>query len=151
MLKRKVEASIVIACEAEKIIAAFTAFEMLKDWWSVERSFVEKSRGGTYMLLWGITAKGIAYISSGTIEEYDPNTILKVRNFAYVCPDRPVLGNMTLTIRIEKHDGKSKVHLCQSGYQNGTHWDWYYNVVSKVWPEMLTVLKQYLENKPPNQ
>lgn len=145
MLKRKVETSIIIESKPEKIIAAFTEFEMLKDWWNVERSLVDKRRGGTYMLLWGIKDKGIEYISLGIIEEYEPKVILKIKNFVYVCPDRPVLGNMTLEVRVEKRKGQSKVHLCQAGYQNGMHWDWYYSAVSKVWPEMLHVLKQYLE------
>lgn len=151
MSERIVEATIVIKNEAEKVISAFTEFEMLKDWWKVERSLVEKRQGGTYILLWGIKENGIEYVSSGIIDEYNPKAILKVNNFAYICPNRPVLGNMTLEISVKERNDKSKVHLKQIGYQDGKHWDWYYNAVSKVWPEMLNVLKKYLENQNSNR
>jgi len=147
---RKVEANIVIKSEAEKVLSAFTEFEMLEDWWNVERGLVEKRIGGTYLLLWGITDKGIEYISSGIIGEYDPKTVLKVNNFTYICSDRPILGNMTLEVYVEAKEGKSMVHLKQSGYKEGKDWDWYYNAVSKVWPEMLNALKRYLERQNSN-
>ena len=147
MPKRKVEVVVTIESEAERIISAFMEFEILRDWWNVERSLVEKRLGGNYILLWGIKEKGIEFVSTGIIDAYDPKEILRIKNFAYICSDRPVFGDMILEIRLEEQHGKSKVHLKQTGYKDGKHWDWYHNTVSKVWPQTLNALREYLENQ----
>ncbi|MEM7486095.1 MAG: SRPBCC domain-containing protein [Bacteroidota bacterium] len=147
MSPRKVEASLVIKGRAEKIIQAFTDIELLKDWWNVEKCLINKITGGIYTLVWGISDDGFQYVSTGIIEQYIPDNILKIKDFVYLSPKRPILGPMTLEIHAEQRpDESTTVYLCQDGYGEGEHWDWYYNAVSKAWPDMLNVLKEYLEN-----
>ncbi|WP_422103875.1 SRPBCC family protein [Winogradskyella sp.] len=146
MSARKVEVNIIIKTNPVKIIQAFTEFGMLKDWWDVDRSYIDKRLGGTYTLIWGISDEGLKYVSTGIIDEYNPEQILKIKNLSYISTERPVLGGMTLEIRVEEQPNENaKVYLCQDGYQNGKHWDWYYDAVSQAWPQMLNLLKDYLE------
>lgn len=146
MSPRKVEVSLVIKGKAEKIIEAFTDFEMLKDWWNVEKCLINKMVGGIYTLVWGISDDGFQYVSTGIIEQFNPKNILKIKDFIYLSPKRSVLGPMTLEIRAKQQPDESTIlYLCQDGYQHGEHWDWYYKAVSKAWPDILNVLKEYLE------
>ncbi|MBX2965287.1 MAG: SRPBCC domain-containing protein [Cyclobacteriaceae bacterium] len=69
---RKVKASIDINTPPEKIIQAFTDSDMLRDWWSVERTLIVKRTGGLYVLAWNITDKGFGYVSSGIISKPGP-------------------------------------------------------------------------------
>jgi uncharacterized protein YndB with AHSA1/START domain len=143
---RKVEVNIDINTQPEKIIQAFTDPEMLRGWWGVERALIDKRTGGIYSVAWQITDKGFGYISTGIIKEYQLNSILEIENFAHFNPDKPILGPMTLMIKVlEKSPGVTALYLCQDGYQTGDEWDWYYESVQDAWPKVAKTLKEYLE------
>lgn len=142
---RKVESSININCSAEKIIDAFTEFEMLRGWWGVKRALIEKRVGGVYILAWNISDKGFGYVSSGIIKNYKAGKLLKITGLVYLNPEHPILGPMNLTIQTVEEKNITRLFLCQDGYQYGDDWDWYYKAVSQAWPGVLQTLKTYLE------
>lgn len=144
---RKVEASVSIKCKPQMVIQAFTDFDLLKDWWDVKRCLIDKKVGGIYTLVWGITESGFKYVSTGTIKLFDPANQMVIDNFIYLSTEKPILGPMSLSIKVEEINAVSKIYLCQDGYQNGNDWDWYYNAVKEAWPQMLEKLKTYLEKK----
>jgi hypothetical protein len=129
------------------VISAFTEQDMLRDWWSVERSLIEKKAGGLYVLAWNIGETGFGYISSGIIQTYDPAGELIIDNLVYMNPGRPLLGPMKLSIRAEEKNDQTGLVLCQDGYRQGEHWDWYYEAVKGAWPVVLEGLKGYLEGR----
>ena len=142
---RKVEVTMDIQTGPERIIQAFTEPDMLFDWWGVERTLIEKRNGGVYTLAWNVTDQGFGFISSGRIKNYLPYSLLEIGEFIYLNPAISILGPMTLTIRAEEKGRQSELYLCQSGYQNGSDWDWYYEAVKQAWPAVLKKLKEYLE------
>jgi uncharacterized protein YndB with AHSA1/START domain len=110
---RKVEVSMEIYTEPERIVQAFADPVMLRDWWGVERALIEKRIGGLYTLAWNITDKGFGFISSGLIKNYQPDSILEIGDFIYLNPGISILGPMALTVRAKaKRDG-SELYLCQ--------------------------------------
>ena len=143
---RKVEVTTGIQTTPEKVIAAFVEFDMLRQWWLVERALIQKNRGGAYTLAWNISDKGIGYVATGIVKEYDPGATLVVDNFTYLNPERSILGPMTLTVNAFEKSGRTEIFLCQDGYRHGTDWDWYYEAVRQSWPAVLKTLKEYLEN-----
>lgn len=142
---RKVEVIENIKVSPDIIIYAFTDTKMLKDWWGVERTLIEKKVGGLYTLAWNISDKAIGFVSTGIIRDYNSKNTLVIDNFVYLNPDKPFLGPMTLTIRAKEKGNISELYLCQDGYQHGTDWDWYYEAVKQAWPTVLQTLKRYLE------
>jgi uncharacterized protein YndB with AHSA1/START domain len=142
---RKVEASIEINCPAQKVFDAFTEPSLLKGWWRVDRSLVEKKQGGIYALARDISDKGFRYISTGIITVYIPGKELLVDHFVYFNPEKEILGPTWLAIKIEEQDDLSLLQLIQGGYQHGEDWDWFYIAVKDAWPQALEALKEYLE------
>lgn len=145
---RKVEVTTTIQTTPEKIISAFTEPEMLKDWWNVERTLIDKKPGGVYVLAWNISEKGFGFVSSGIIKEYKPASLLAIDNFVYLNPEKPFLGPMSLTVSAKRKEGNAELYLCQDGYQSGSDWDWYYEVVKQAWPAVVKMLRNYLEKIP---
>ncbi len=144
---RQVETTIDIQCPAPDVIRAFMEQSQLKEWWQVENSFIEPQTGGLYTLLWNISATGFGYVSSGLIQDYDPQGLLSLHKMIYLNPEKQPLGPMQLLVRATPHDQDScSLYLCQSGYQQGGDWDWYYQAVKEAWPKMAGVLKDYLED-----
>ena len=144
---KKVEVSIPIAVLPEKVIDAFTEFDLLKGWWGVERCLVEKRPSGNYALTWGITENGFQYVSSGVVKDHQPGQLLVVDHMCYFNPERPILGGMSLTVKVTPKEDGCLLNVCQDGYQTGADWDWYYEAVRTAWPQALQHLKTFLEKK----
>ncbi len=144
---RKVEAVILINTNPHHALNAFTELDLLRGWWGVERALIEKRPGGVYALGWNITEAGFKYISSGTVRSYEKGRLLEIENLVYFNPERPILGPMTLQVKVENKGGATELSLCQDGYQNGPDWDWYYEAVKDAWPKVLVTLKEYLEKQ----
>lgn len=143
---KKVEASIEVEVTPQLALDAFILHKHLNGWWGVERSFVEPKPGGLYSLAWQISEGGIKYISTGVISEYKAGRKLLIDKFVYFNPEKPILGPLQLSVDVESSGKNTKISVCQAGYQEGEHWQWYYEAVVLVWPIVLKELKKYLEH-----
>lgn len=143
---KKVEASIFITSLPEKVLDAFTEPAALNGWWGVERCLVEKHPGGTYALAWGISEKGIHYVSCGVVKRYEAGKALAISNMCYFTPEKEILGGMGLTVEVTAQDGGTLLRVLQDGYRTGGDWDEYYEAVKTAWPQALQHLKTFLES-----
>ena len=143
---KKVEVTATIKTKPDTIIAAFVNPEHLKQWWQVERLFIDTEIDGIYALTWKVTDAGYGYVTVGNVKEYDPNNKLVITNLTYMNPEKAILGEMTLTVIAKQNGSNSVLYLCQEGYQKGGDWDWYYESVKAAWPEVVQTLKNYLES-----
>jgi uncharacterized protein YndB with AHSA1/START domain len=144
-MPRTVQVTITIATTPRRVIDAFTLESDLRGWWGVERSLVQPKVGGIYALAWGITSAGFQYISSGVVESYESGGGLRIRDYVYYSPERPILGPMTLEVAVRRDGDSTVVTVTQDGYGDGPDWDWYYEAVKGAWPVALGMLKAYLE------
>jgi len=144
---RKVEVKLEIKNTPGRVIDAFTEFDLLKQWWGVERSLIEKRNGGTYALVWNISEAGFKYISSGIINSYKPAKNLYIDNYLYFNPEKSILGPMSLKIEVKEKGAATELYLCQDGYGDSNDWDWYYEAVKEAWPIVLQELKKFLEQR----
>jgi uncharacterized protein YndB with AHSA1/START domain len=144
---REVIESIKIRASQEEIMRCFTDQVYLKGWWGVERSFIDLTRGGNYVLTWNKTPKGFGYVSTGIVADYEPEKRLFLKDMMYLNPERPILGPMIMEIEISENNGLSELKVRQAGYREGPDWDWYYQAVCDAWPQALISLKQFIEFK----
>jgi uncharacterized protein YndB with AHSA1/START domain len=144
-MARSVEVSLFVRTTPERILDAFLRPEALGAWWGVERTLVEPRNGGVYALVWGVSASGIKYISSGRIASFEPSMHLHIDTLVYFNPEHPPLGPMRLDLDVTIEGNGSRLHLVQDGYESGEDWDWYYAAVHEAWPKVLENLKRYLE------
>ncbi len=145
MKMKKVEVNIRIDTKPQNVIEAFTNPTMLKEWWGVEKTLIELRQGGLYTLAWNISEDGIGYVSTGIINQYEPNGVLEISNFVYLTPDKSFLGPMRLIVQAVECNRESDVYLCQDGYRTGGDWGWYYDAVKGAWPLVMENFKNYLE------
>jgi uncharacterized protein YndB with AHSA1/START domain len=142
---RIVEHSIEIATNPSQVIRAFTEPELLRAWWGVERALVEKRPGGLYSLVWNISDKGMGYVSTGIVQQCEPNGLFEVSDIVYFNHERAILGPMTLRVIAKVKDGKTLLNINEGGHQDGGDWDWYHSEVSASWPNAVQKLKAFLE------
>ncbi len=142
---RKVETAIEIHQPASIVFDAFIEPTLLKSWWSVESCLIEKKQGGLYSLAWEASSKGFHYVSTGIITVFIPRKELLIDNFVYFNPEKQILGPTFLSIKLQEESNCTNLRLVQGGYQYGGDWDWFYDSVNEAWPNMLEVLKKFLQ------
>ena len=120
-------------------------FYHLKNWWGVEKALIELKPGGLYSLVWKITNDSMGFVTTGIVAEYLPACQLKIQNMVYFSPQRSVLGPMELLVLTTPEEIGTTLTIVQSGYQNGSDWDWYYQAVKEAWPIVSVKIKDYLE------
>lgn len=145
---RNVEATISINNSPGSVTRAFTNVDMLKVWWGIDRAYMDPVDGGGYTLVWGVSENGFGYVATGTVANYQPGKILRIKNYTYLNPKRPIFGSMSLIVEVKGKSDSCTVNLRQEGYQEGHDWDWYYEAVKQAWPIVLGDLKKYLESIP---
>lgn len=143
---KSVKASVIIPVNAEKALNMFLDLNEMKNWWGVERGFVEAKPGGGWIVTWQISEHGFGYVTTGIISELIPSKKLKIENVVYLNPEKSILGPMTITVDVESENQNTKLTVEQSGYKEGEDWDWYYNAVVDGWPFALNLLKEYCES-----
>lgn len=142
---RFVESSVVVQKPPDLVLNAFTDFYHLKNWWGVEKALIELKPGGLYSLVWKITNDSMGFVTTGIVAEYLPACQLKIQNMVYFSPQRSVLGPMELLVLTTPEEIGTTLTIVQSGYQNGSDWDWYYQAVKEAWPIVSVKIKDYLE------
>lgn len=143
---RQVETSIIIHTTPSNVINAFTEQRHLAGWWGVHSSLVQTTPGGLYLLAWTGAGGSYDYVNTGIVKAYEAGLFLEIEKLSYLNPQRQPLGPMNLLIECSPHNTSTYVHICQSGYQSGGDWDWFYEVATENWPKALQLLKRYLEN-----
>ena len=142
---RFVESSVAIAKPPAVVLSAFTDDRHLKNWWAVEKSFIDLKRGGLYSLAWNVSGDAIGFVTTGIVAEFLPGCQLKIENVAYFSPQHPILGPMEIMVLTTPEGIGTTLTVVQSGYQNGPDWDWYYHAVKEAWPVVVLKIKDYLE------
>lgn len=129
------------------ILNMFLDEKRLKQWWNVEQCFVEEKDGGVYVLVWQVGSKSYGFVTTGIIEKYSKDSILVIDKLMSLNPRKGLFGPMRLTLKVTYNEPKktTNLSLLQEGYQYGEEWDWYYNAVKNVWPELLIKIKELLE------
>jgi uncharacterized protein YndB with AHSA1/START domain len=142
---RQVEATIAVRAAPQSAVWAFTDVGAMRQWWGVERGLVEARVGGVWALTWKRSDQGFKYVVTGRVATLEPDRLV-ISDYLYFHPDRPVLGPMTLTVSATAAgDSSSVITIRQDGYQEGPHWDWYYDTVCAAWPEVAKLIKRFLE------
>ncbi|MCF8260569.1 MAG: SRPBCC domain-containing protein [Melioribacteraceae bacterium] len=145
---REVKCDINISAETKDVLSVFTEHEHLQNWWKVDKSKIEKRAGGAYLLAWLNETGTFSYISASKIRKYEPSSILHLEDCFYFSPNTEILGPMELIFEVkESGKGKTILQVCQTSYQTGGTWDWYYESVKNAWPGALTEIKKYIEQK----
>lgn len=121
----------------DRVIRAFLDAEDLAGWWKVSRSLVEPEVGGVWSVSWDDWGEEKTQHSwTGVIEQLSAGRLV-IRPMVMNEPGMPLLGPMTLEIRVDPTDGGSSVTVTHSGYGYGGHWDTIHELVVKGWDHVL--------------
>jgi len=146
------DAAVVIAAPAGRILKAFFDPDALSAWWGVAHSVTTPRTLGPYVIEWRPTdfrdeiLGRLGGVFRGTVMEFVPNSGFFVADAMWLPPDGEPIGPMALEVSL-KQDGadRTRVRVTQNGYEESDRWRRYYEVAGVGWERALVSLKSLLE------
>jgi hypothetical protein len=143
----------VIAAPAVRILKAFFDPNALHAWWQVTHAVTTPRVLGPYAIQWDATDFSddvlgrLGGVFRGTVVQFDAARGFFVADAFWLPPDGEPIGPMALEVSLQAEaDGATRVHVTQSGYEEGARWRRYYEVIGIGWTRALASLKSLLEH-----
>jgi uncharacterized protein YndB with AHSA1/START domain len=147
----RLDVSIVIAAPAGHVLKAFFDADALGAWWQVAHSVTTPRAFGPYAIEWAPTdfrdeiLGRLGGVFRGTVVQFQPAEGFFVADAFWLPPDGDPIGPMALEVVCVPLDGRTRVRVVQSGFEESVRWRRYYEVVGHGWERALTSLKSLLE------
>jgi uncharacterized protein YndB with AHSA1/START domain len=141
----------VIAAPADRVLKAFFDADALGAWWQVAHSVTTPRAFGPYAVEWAPTdfrdeiLGRLGGVFRGTVVQFQPAKGFFVTDAFWLPPDSDPIGPMALEVACAPVDGRTRVRVMQSGFEESVRWRRYYEVVGRGWARALASLKSLLE------
>ena len=143
--------SLIIAAPPAAVIDAFFDPDALAVWWHVTRSVCIPKPMGSYAVEWEPTEWRDPVLGRlggafrGTVMEFRAGREFFLADAWWLPPDGDPIGPMALETTCSPQPGGTRLHVRQSGHEDGARWNRYYQVISRGWERALHSMKDYLE------
>jgi uncharacterized protein YndB with AHSA1/START domain len=150
------DVSMVINAPAAAVFGAFFNHEALQVWWQVTRSVTTPRLLGPFAVEWAPDEFGddvvgrLGGVFRGTIMHIDDGRGFFVADAYWLPPDGGAIGPMALEVSCTAEDltdgtPATRVRVTQSGFEEGSLWRRYYELIQVGWDRALRSLKMLLE------
>jgi len=149
-----VEHTVVIHATPARVLDAFFRAEDLQNWWQVMRSVTVPRPLGTFSVEWPSTEYRDDVLGRlggafhGTVIDYRSGSEFFIGEAYWQPPEGEPIGPMALEVRCtpEGSAHTTRLHVRQSGDDEGPRWQRYFEVVSAGWNRALADLQAYLDS-----
>jgi uncharacterized protein YndB with AHSA1/START domain len=150
-----VDISTLIVAPPSRVLKAFFDGDALGAWWQAARSVTTPRPLGPYVVEWPVTEFSdevlgrLGGVFRGTVMQYDDDAGFFVADCYWLPPDGDPIGPMALEVCCTAADaaarGGTRLHVRQSGFEEGPRWRRYYEVVGHGWERAIGSLRALLE------
>jgi uncharacterized protein YndB with AHSA1/START domain len=147
--------TIVIAAAPARVLKAFFDADALGAWWQVAHSVTTPRALGPYAIEWEPTdfrddvLGRLGGVFRGTVMQFQPGQGFFVADAFWLPPDGDPIGPMALEVTCgpagQDFSAGTRVRVTQRGFEEGTRWRRYYEVIEHGWERALASLKSLLE------
>jgi len=146
------DVSIVIAAPPGRIMRAFFDADALGAWWQVAHSVTTPRTLGPYAIEWPSTdfrddlLGRLGGVFRGTVMHFRAGESFFVADAFWLPPEGEPIGPMALEVTLQADSGGAiRVHVTQTGFEEGARWRRYYEIINFGWERALASLKSLLE------
>ena len=143
----------VIAAPAGRVLKAFFDPQALHAWWQVTHAVTTPRVLGPYAIEWAPTDFSddvlgrLGGVFRGTIVQFDAGRGFFVADAFWLPPDGEPIGPMALEVTVQSDaTGSTRVHVTQTGFEEGPRWRRYYEVIGVGWERALASMRALLEH-----
>ncbi len=136
-----------LALSPERAFALLVTPSDIRAWWSASRVIVIPKPGGTWSATWGDDEDAPDYITSATLEVFDPPHQLVLMNYQYAAKagELPFDADFRTTFTVDKTPSGSRISVTQDGFPTSPESDDYYAACSTGWHQTFEQMKAYVD------
>jgi len=144
--------SLTIEAPPAAVLDAFFDHDALATWWHVSRSLCVPRPLGVYAIEWEPTEWKDAMLGRlggafrGTVIEFKPGREFFIADAYWLPPDGEPIGPMALEAICAQVGDRTVLKIRQSGWEQGTRWSRYYELIATGFTLALDELKKYAES-----
>ncbi len=118
----------------------------IRQWWQAKSAIVVPVRGGIWAARWGEDEDNPEYVTSATLQVFDPPRRLVLADNQYYAKSGPLPfeANFKTVFRIEEHGKESKLIVTQHGFPTEAIADEYYHGCEQGWDTTLQSILAYI-------
>lgn len=144
-----------IVASPVQVLKAFFDPDALGAWWQVAHSVTTPRPFGPYAIEWNPTdfrdevLGRLGGVFRGTVMQFDSGRGFFVADCFWLPPDGDPIGPMALEVDCALAGPDvalgTRLHVRQSGFEEGVRWRRYYEIVGNGWERALAALRSLLE------
>jgi uncharacterized protein YndB with AHSA1/START domain len=149
------DVSLAIGAPPGLILKAFFDPDALGAWWQTVHAVTIPRTLGPYAIQWASTEfrddifGRLGGVLRGTVMEFTPDQGFLVADLFWLPPDSDPIGPMAFEVTCAPfaaaQPGVTLVRVSQRGFEQGTRWRRYYELISAGWERALGSMKALLE------
>ncbi len=142
---------LVLVAPPAQVLDAFFDAQALAVWWHAKQAVCIPRPLGSYAVEWEPTEWRDDILGRmggalhATVMEFKPGREFFLADTYWLPPDGEPIGPMALEVICSRNPWGTKLHLRQSGYEEGVRWRRYYETIGPGWNSALESLKTFLE------
>jgi uncharacterized protein YndB with AHSA1/START domain len=147
--------SVTVEADPHRVIDAFFDPDALAAWWQVRRSLCVPRPLGSYAIEWDSTEWTDELLGRlggafrGVVIDFKPGREFFVGDAYWLPPDGEPIGPMALEVRCSEAEGRTVLHVRQSGEEDNVRWTRYFELLASGFAGSLEALKQHVEEGGP--
>lgn len=145
--------NVAVEADPHAVIDAFFDPDALAAWWQVKRSLCVARPLGSYAVEWETTEWADEVLGRlggafrGVVIEFKEGREFFIGDAYWLPPDGEPIGPMALEVRCTADDGRTVLHVRQSGEEDNPRWVRYFELLAGGFAQSLDHLKQYAEGR----
>ncbi len=137
----------VFAASPEQVFALLHTPSAIRQWWGAARTIVLPQTGGFWSATWGESEDEPDYITSATIEVFDPPARLVLTNYQYFARSGalPFEADFTVEFLVQPQGGGTLLKVTQDGFPEGEAGEVFLEGCVVGWRDTFTGIRKFLE------
>ncbi len=149
MATRSITRQISLPASPEAVFELLITPSAIRRWWQASRAIVMPLRNGVWAAAWGDEEDVPDYMTSATLEVFEPPKRLVLADYRYYAKSGPMPfeANFKTDFRIEEHEKGSRLIVKQDGFPSDPGADEYFHGCKKGWEETLRGVLSYVTSQ----
>ncbi len=131
----------------ERLFALLHTPSAIRNWWGAARAIVMAEQGGIWTAAWGTDEDSPDYITSATIQVFDPPKRLVFGNYRYHAKSGPLpfRADFVTEFTVRPHPEGAVLRVLQDGFPADRSADEFYAGCEKGWRDTFAGIRRFLE------
>lgn len=136
----------VFTTSAEALFALLHTPSAIRQWWGASTAIVQPEPGGVWAATWGEDEDEPDYVTSATLEVFDPPSRMVLSEYRYSALEGPLPfdADFVTEFIVEPHPDGAVLRVSQSGFPCTPEGDEFYAACEQGWRETFAGIRRYL-------